>query len=83
MVGDKIQWVAVEHYSDLFLGSISSHLVPEVCYERLINSVTINSFQHSKIPPKKGGRTIKKVKANTSHSVITAEFFARSMNIGL
>ena len=81
--GDKRRQVAVEHESDIHLGFISSHLVPEVCYERLINSVTVNSFQHSKSTPNKEGRTTKKVKANTRHSIITAEHLARNMNIGL
>ena len=44
--GYKRQQVAVKHENNLCLGSISSHLVPEICYERLINYVTINSFQH-------------------------------------
>ena len=71
MAGEKIQQVALEHESDLCLVSISRQLIPEVCYERLVNSVTVNSFQHRKIPPKKGVRTMKKVKANTVQYVIT------------
>ena len=64
-------------------GSIYSHLVPEICYERLIHSVTVKSFRHGKSPPNKGGRTMKKVKAHTRHSVVTAEHLAHKMNIGL
>ena len=83
MAGEKRRQVAVEHKNDLCLGSIYSHLVPEICYERLINSVTVNSFQNGKSPPKKGGRTMKNVKAHTMHSIITAEHLARKMNTGL
>ena len=71
------------HESDLCLGSISSDLVPEICYERLINYVTVNSSRHGKSPPKRGFRTMKEVKANTRHSVIKAEHLASKMNIGL
>ena len=81
--GDKRKLVAVEHESDLCLGYIYSHLVLEICYERLINSVTVNAFRHSKSSPKKGGSTNKKVKSHTSHSSITAEYLTRKMNIGL
>ena len=83
IAGDKRRLVEVEHESDLCLGSISSHLVPEICYEILINSVTFNSFRHGKSPPKKVGRTTKKVKAHTRHSVITAEHLERKMDIRL
>ena len=83
MAGDKRRLVEVEHESDLCLGSISSHLVPYICYERLIDYVTVNSLKHGKIPPKKGGSTMKKFKSNTRHSVITSEHLARKMNIGL
>ena len=65
------------------MGSISSHLVPETCYERLVNDVIVNSFRHGKISLKKGGSTMKNVKANTRHSVITTENLARKINIGL
>ena len=81
--GDKRRLVEVEDESDLCLGSIYSHLLPYICYERLINYVTVNSLQHVKIPPKKGGRTTKKVKANTRHSVIISEHLAHKMNIEL
>ena len=81
--GEKRRRLVVEYESDLCLGSISSHLVPEICYEILINSVTFNSFRHGKSPPKKVGRTTKKVKAHTRHSVITAEHLERKMNIRL
>ena len=64
MAGNKIRLVEVEHERDLCLGSISSHLVPYICYERLIDYVTVNSLKHGKIPPKKGGSTMKKVKSN-------------------
>ena len=72
MAGEKRLQVTVEHKSDLCLGSIYSHLVPYICYERLINSVTVNSFRHGKIPPKKGCRTINKGISHTMHSIITA-----------
>ena len=81
--GDKRLRVEVEHESDLCLGSISRHLAPDICYEKLINSVTVNSFRHGKIPPKKGGRNMKEFKSHIRHSVITAEHLARKMNIGL
>ena len=81
--GDKRLWLTVEHESDLCLRSISIHLVSEVCYERLVSSVTINSSQHRKSHPKKSVRTMKRVKANTRHSVITAEHLSRNMNIRL
>ena len=61
--GDKRRRVAVEHESNLCLGSICRHLVPEVCYERLVNYVTVKSFQHSKSPLKKESRTMKKVQS--------------------
>ena len=83
MPGDKRRRVAVEHESNLCLGSICRHLVPEVCYERLVNYVTVNSSRHGKSPPKRGFRTMKEVKANTRHSVIKAEHLASNMNIGL
>ena len=73
----------MEHEINLYLVSISIHLVSEMYYEILINSVTVNSFQHGKIPPNKGVRTMKKVKSNTKNSVITVEQFSRKMNIGL
>ena len=44
MAGEKRRWVAVENESNLCLGSISSHLVPEIWYEILINYVTVKSF---------------------------------------
>ena len=81
--GEKRLRVVVEHDSDLCLGSISSHLVPEICYEMLINYVTVNSLQQGRIHSKKGGITMKKVKSNARHSVITAEHLACKMNIGL
>ena len=40
--GNKRQRVAVEHVSNLCLVSIYSHLLPEMCYERLINSINVN-----------------------------------------
>ena len=83
MAGDKRRLVEVEHESDLCFGSISSHLAPYICYERLIDYLTVNSLKHGKIPPKKGGSTMKKFKSNTRHSVITSEHLARKMNIGL
>ena len=48
-----------------------------------MNSVTVDSSQHRKSHPKKSVRTMKRVKANTRHSIITAEHLARNMNIGL
>ena len=75
--GEKIRRVAGEHESNLCLGSVSSHLVPDLCYERLINSVTVNLLQHRYIPPKKGGRTMKIVKTHTRHSAIITEHLAR------
>ena len=81
--GDKRRQAAVENERNLCLGSIYTHLVQEICYERLINSVTVNSFRHDKSSPNKGGRTMKKVKYNTRHSFITAENLVRKMNIGL
>ena len=80
---DKRRRVAVEHGSDLCLGYISSHLVPDICYEILINAITVNSLRHGKSPLKKGVRTVKKVKAHIRHSVISAEHLARNINIGL
>ena len=82
-VGDKRQRVEVEHESDLCLGSIYNHLVLYICYEILVNSITVNSLRLNKSPPKKSGRTMKKVKSNTRHSVITVEYLAHKMNIGL
>ena len=41
-VGEKRRRVEVENESNLCLGSIFSHLVPEICYEILINYVTVN-----------------------------------------
>ena len=82
-VGDKRRWVAVEHERDSCLGSIYIHLLPDVCYEVLVNSITFNSSQHSKSLPKKVGRNMKKFKSNTRHSVITAEHLVQKMNIGL
>ena len=70
--GDKRRQAAVEHERKLCLGSIYTHLVQEICYERLINSVTVNSFRHDKSSTNKGGRTMKKVKAYIRKSVITA-----------
>ena len=83
MPGDKRRRVAVYHESNLCLGSISIHLVPEVCYERLVNYVTVNSYQHNKSPPKKAGSTMKKVKYNTRHSGVIAEHLVLNMNTGL
>ena len=83
MPGDKRRRVAVDHEINLCLGSISIQLVPEVCYERLVNYVTINSSRHIKSPPKKLGKNMKKVKSNTRHSAITVEHLARNINIGL
>ena len=83
MAGDKRRQVAVEHESDLYLGSISSHLVPDICYEILINAITVNSLRHGNSPLKKGVRTVKKVKAHIRHYVISAEHLARKINIGL
>ena len=42
--GDKRRQVGVDHERDLCLGYISRHLVPDICYERLINYVNVNSF---------------------------------------
>ena len=80
---EKRRRVSVNHERDLCLGFIFSPLVPEICYEKLINSVTINSFQHGKSTPKKGGSTMEKSKAQNRHSVIKAEKLARKMNTGL
>ena len=38
--GDKRIKVAVEHESNLCLVSISSHLIPDICYERLLEMAT-------------------------------------------
>ena len=83
IVGDKRQRVAVEHESDLCLGSISSRLLPEICYERLINSVTVKPLLHRKSPLNKGDRTTKQVKSHTRHYVITVEHLTHKMNIVL
>ena len=60
--GDRRQQVEVEHESDLCLGYIYIHSVPEICYEILVNYVTVNSSRHSKGPPKKSGKTMKSSK---------------------
>ena len=56
---------------------------PEVCYERIKKSVTVNSLQHIKINSNKGFRNTKKVKDKTRHSFVTEENLSRKMNIGL
>ena len=81
--GGKICLLVVEHESYLCLGSFYGNLLPEVCYERLVNSANFNSSQHSKSLPKRAGRTMKMVKANTRHSFIISEHLACKMNIGL
>ena len=73
----------MEHERDLCLVSIYSHLIPDICYDILVNYVTVNSYQHNKSPPKKAGSTMKKVKYNTRHSGVIAEHLVLNMNTGL
>lgn len=92
---DRRSFVPVESESDLCLGSISDHLVPNRLYERLVSSVHIsrvsssNANVHRRGPLKKrqvhsaGCGRIKKVLSNTRHSVITPEHLARLMGVTL
>ena len=77
----------VEYESDLVLGSISGSFVCETAYERLISSVRVE-YPRSKRSASKAvahgkGRTIRKMVANTRHTVLTPEHLARTLNIGL
>ena len=77
----------IEYESDLVLGSISGSFVTEMAYERLVSSVRVE-YPRSKRTDKQitahgKGRSIRKIVANTRHSVITPEHLARMLNIGL
>lgn len=87
--------VPIEYESDLCLGSISDHLVPDRLYERLVNSVHISNAAPSKHKRKPKSKTEKKVSAHsasrksimkiatTRHTVVSYESIARLMNITL
>ena len=77
----------IEYESDLVLGSISGSFVTEMAYERLVSSVRVE-YPRSKRTDKKitahgKGRSIRKIVANTRHSVITPEHLAQNLNIRL
>ena len=70
-----------EFESDLVLGSISSSLVPNLSYERMVSSVRISktSSKQTKVRPKSASKVI----GNSRHSTITPEHLARMHGIGL
>jgi hypothetical protein len=82
---DKLSLVPMEFESDLCLGSISDHLVPDRMYERLVSSVHISRLPADTVMTKWGPvkkRTVdKQVTATSRHSVITPVYLARLMGV--
>ena len=79
--------------TDLVLGSISESLVPDKALERMISSVNVHDVRTKEIRTSnvatfnsnrehrkaaKGAATIRKVIANSRHSIIDAEHVSRS-----
>ena len=82
---DRRSLVPVECESDLCLGSISDHLVPDRLYERLVSSVRIDKLPSDLEMGRRRGpvkkRKSSKVTATSRHSVITPMYLARLMGI--
>ena len=82
----KRREVPVEYESDLVLGSISGSFVANDMYERLVSTVKVSQRvkqRPQKVPPHKKRPVIRKMVANTRHSVITPEHVAKIMHMGL
>ena len=80
----------VFHESDLILGSVTDSLVEGTTLERLFSAINekeaapsriINVKAKSKVAHKRG--TVNKMVANSRYSVVTPEYLARTLNIGL
>ena len=75
----------ITHESDLVLGSLCDSLVADKAIAKMISAVNVHSVRPRNTGKRvaHGPRTMKKVIANTRHSVITPEHIARTFNIGL
>ena len=83
----KRQRQLMECKSDLVLGSISGSFVAGRVFERLMSSVRVvyptSKRARAKSIAVKRSHSVRKVRSNTRHSVITPEHIARMHQVGL